>query len=159
MKESNKIHVYVLIHLLKRIDRMPHNLLKILLVFFSVISGFFLPKRSIVRYLPVTIFSTATILLEILDFTIHKLWNVKGGRKGIFSTALSLVIGPYFFSNLWVFHLSKGKFLRYTLLNIIGDLLYAFPGIKLFRKWNFFKLIISSLQFFILLITNAYLNY
>jgi hypothetical protein len=138
---------------------MLQNMLKIFLVLTSIFSAFFIPKKSLVKYIPVTLFSSTTLLAEILYFTTHKLWKVKGSQKGKTSTALSLVFGPYFFSNLWVFHLAKGSLLRYSLINIIADLLYAYPGIKLFRKLNFFKLKVSSFQFFLLIITNSYINF
>jgi len=138
---------------------MLQNLLKVFLVLSSIFSAFFIPKKSLVKYIPVSLFSSATLLAEILYFTTHNLWKVRNGQKGMTSTALSLVFGSYFFTNVWVFHLSKGNFWVYSLINIIADFLYAFPGIKLFRKLNFFKLKVSPLQFFLLLITNAYVNF
>lgn len=138
---------------------MVQNMLKIFIVITSMFSAFFIPKKALVKYLPVTLFSSATLLAEILYFTTHKLWKVRYGQKGMTSTALSLVFGAYFFTNLWVFYLSKGKFFLYSLINIIADLIYAYPGIKLLRKLNFFKLKVSSFQFFLLLITNAYVNF
>lgn len=128
-------------------------------VIFSVLSAIFLPKKSLIKYLPVTLFSSSIVLAEILYFTTHKLWKIKKGMKGLTSTALLLVLGLYSFTNLWVFHLSKGKFLLYSLISFIGDLIYAFPIITLFKKLNFFKLKVTSIQFFILIFTNALVNF
>ena len=128
-------------------------------VLFSVLSAIFLPKHSLIKYLPVTLFSSSVVLCEVLYFTTNNLLKVKNGLKGIPSIALLLVFGPYFFVNLWVFHLSKGKFHIYALINFIGDLVYAFPLITLFKKLNFFKMKVTSIQFFTLIYTNALINF
>ncbi len=138
---------------------MLQVIIRFVLISASALSLVFIPKKSLVRYLPVILFSSVTLLAEILYFTTHKLWKVKKGQKGMTSTALSLVFGPYFVSNLWIFHLSKGKFFKYFLFNIVADLIYAYPLMSLIRKLNFFQLKISSFKFFLLINTNAYMNY
>lgn len=138
---------------------MLQLIIRVSLILVSVLSAFFIPKKSLVKYLPVTLFSSTTLLAEILYFTTHKMWTVKNAQKEMTSTALSLVLGPYFFSNLWIFHLSKGKFFRYSLFNIIADFIYAYPIISLFKRLNFFKLKVSPLQFFLLIFANANINF
>lgn len=138
---------------------MLQVIIRIVIIITSVLNMALIPKKSLVKYLPVTLFSSATLFVEILYFTTHKLWKVKKGQKGMTSTALSLVFGPYFAANLWAFHLTKGKFFKYSVFNIIADLIYAYPAIALFRKLNFFQLKISSFKFFLLINANAYMNF
>jgi len=45
------------------------------------------------------------------------------------------------------------------MINAIADIIYAYPMVALFRKLNFFKLKVSSLQFFKLIFTDAILNF
>src|SRR5699024_6151741 len=152
-----------------RLNKLSINMRGLIIMIKNIIRGFIvlcaigaacsLPKKAYKQYLPVTLFSTACQLVEILYFTLHKLWKVKGGPKSAMCHASILVVGPYFFSNLWAFHLSKGKFVRYFFINLIADLIYAFPVVNLFSKLNFFKLKVSSKQFFSLIFTNALLNY
>ncbi|MBY0098752.1 hypothetical protein [Mesobacillus maritimus] len=138
---------------------MAQNVIRVIFVVLPLLSAFFIPKKSFVKYLPVTLFSTLTVLAEIFFFIEHGLMKVGGGKKRLTSTAFLFTFGPYFFSNLWVFHLAKGKAFRYTVINLIADFLYAFPIIHLLRKANFLKLKVSSIQFFALITANAVLNY
>ena len=138
---------------------MLKNLIRILLTVCSILAAWYLPKKSLVKYLPVSLFSSGILLFEMLYLTVHKLWKAKGGAGVMMCNTSVLIVGPYFFANLWVFHLSKGKFLPYALINIIADYIYAFPIVTLFTKLNFFKLKISQTVFFWIIISNAFLNY
>lgn len=138
---------------------MLKNLIRIFLTVSSILAAWYLPKKSFVKYLPVTLFSSSILLAEMFYLTIHKLWKAKGGPGVMTCNTSVLVVGPYFFANLWVFHLAKGKFLPYALINIIADYIYAFPIISLFNKLNFFKLKISQTAFYVMIVSNAFVNY
>lgn len=135
--------------------------IKISIFLASWLSVFFLPnkKKLFVKYLPVSLFSTMLLILEIFYFTVNKLWYVKGPKKNLFQTAMLLVFGPYLISNIWFFHLSKGKFLPYSIINLVADLIYAYPIIALLKKLHVFKIKVKSSYFFILIFTDALLNY
>lgn len=135
--------------------------IKISMFIASWLSVIFLPdkKKLFIKYLPVTLFSSMTLFAEIFYFTTHKLWEVKGNQKNKTHTAFLLVFGPYIIMNIWVFYLSKGKFLRYTLINVVADFLYAFPVIALFKKLQVFKIKVKSTYFFLLILTDAFMNY
>lgn len=122
---------------------------------------FLLPnkKQLIIKYLPVNLFSSMLILAEIFYFTTINFWEVKGGKKNLAHTAFLFTFGPYIVLNTWFFHLSKGKFLHYFLLNLAGDLIYAFPIISLFRKLKVFNIKMKSSSFFLLIFTDALLNF
>jgi hypothetical protein len=127
----------------------------------SWLSVIFLPnkKKLFVKYLPVTLFSLLTVMCEIFYFTTHKLWKVKGGQKNMTHTAYLLLFGPYLVMNIWVFYLSKGKFLLYALINIVADLIYAFPVIAIFNKLDVFKIKVICINFFLLILSDAFLNF
>ncbi len=74
-------------------------------------------------------------------------------------TAFLLLFGPYLVMNIWVFYLSKGRFLLYALINFVGDLIYAFPVLALFKKLDVFKIKVKSSYFFLLIFADALLNY
>ncbi|WP_102275336.1 hypothetical protein [Cytobacillus massiliigabonensis] len=135
--------------------------ISISLFILSWISVIFLPnkKQVFIKYLPVTLFSSMILIGEIFLFTSYKLWKVKGNQKKMLHTALLLVFGPYLALNIWFFYLSKGKFLIYALINIVADLIYAFPIISLFRKIKFFNIKVKSRYFFLLIMADAFLNY
>lgn len=141
------------------LNSMLKSVIRIILVLCSIVAAWQLPKKSFIKYLPVTLFSSAVVMIEIFYFTVHKLWKVKGGPAAMMCHVLVLIAGPYFFANLWAFHLSKGKFFLYSLINIVADYIYAFPILAFFRKINFFKIKVSQTMFFALLVTNAFINY
>lgn len=138
---------------------MLKNIIRIIIVLCTIGTGCLLPKKAFINYLPVTLFSSVCQLFVILYLTTHKLWKMNGGQKSTICNSSILIVGPYFIANLWVFVLSKGKLLRYSLINLIADFIYAFPLIALFRKLNFFKLKISSTKFLMIIISNALLNF
>ncbi|WP_240377068.1 hypothetical protein [Bacillus piscicola] len=86
---------------------MIKNTIRVLIVLGTIVSALLLPKKAYKTFLPVTLFSTACQLAEILYFSLHKLWKVKGGPGVLMCNASILVVGPYFFSNLWAFHLTR----------------------------------------------------
>ncbi|QCJ44593.1 hypothetical protein FAY30_23375 [Bacillus sp. S3] len=140
---------------------MLQNGIRVSLFLVSWLSVIFLPdkKKLFVKYLLVTLFSALTVMCEIFYFTTHKLWKVKGGQKNLTRTAFLLLFGPYMILTIWVFYLSKGKFLIYVLINLVADLIYAFPIIALFKKLNVYQIKVKSINFFLLIFTDALLNF
>ncbi|RBP86898.1 hypothetical protein DFO70_12347 [Cytobacillus firmus] len=135
--------------------------IRVSLFLISWLSVIFLPnkKELFVKYLPVCLFSSLTVMCEIFYFTTHKLWTVKGGQKNQTHTAFLLLFGPYIVLTIWFFYLSKGKFLLYALINLVADLIYAFPIIALFKKLNVFQIKVKSINFFLLIFADALLNF
>lgn len=138
---------------------MLKNSIRVFIVICSVAAAVLLPKKSYIKYLPVTLFSTSILMFEIFYFTVHKLWKVKGSVSSMVCDTCILILGPYLFASYWVFSLSKGKFLPYALINLVADWIYAYPIVSLLRKLNFFKLKISSSKFFTLIFSDALMNF
>ncbi|RKD25820.1 hypothetical protein BEP19_02470 [Ammoniphilus oxalaticus] len=138
---------------------ITRNVIRVILVLGSLLVAWRLPKKSFVKYLPVTLFSTAALFAQIYYLTVHKLWKSKGGISVMVCNTLVLIVGPFFFANLLVFHLAKGRFLLYALINIVADFIYAFPIMALFKKLGFFKIKLSSKVFYLIIVTNAFINY
>lgn len=140
---------------------MLQNTIRVSFFIISWLTLLFLPnkKKLVIKYLPVSLFSTMNVIGEIFFFSTHKLWKVKGGPKQLTNTAALLVFGPYLVLNLWMFYLSKGKFIVYCLLNLVGDLLYAFPIVAILKKLNVFNIKVKSINFFLLIFINALLNF
>ncbi|WP_335366617.1 hypothetical protein [Bacillus sp. JJ1521] len=138
---------------------MLKNGIRIFIVLCSVVAAVLLPKKSYIKYLPVALFSSSIIMFEIFYFTVHKLWKVKGSVGAMVCDVCILILGPYLFATYWVFNLSKGKFLPYTIINLVADWIYAYPVVSLLRKLQFFKLKISSAKFFMLIFSDALMNF
>lgn len=101
---------------------------------------FFLPKQSFKRFLPVTLFCSAIILIQTLLNPIFGWWKVKGGYKYMVFDAIAFIIGPFFTTNLWVFHFTYKKFTLYALTNLVFDLIFAFLLSPFFEKVGHYKL-------------------
>lgn len=135
--------------------------IRVALFIISWLSVIFLPNKKaiFVKYLPVSLFSSLTVMCEIFYFTTHKLWAVKGGQKNQTHTAFLLLFGPYTVMTIWFFYLSKGKFLLYAFINLVADLIYAFPIIALLKKFDVYKIKVKSINFFLLIFADALLNF
>ena len=86
------------------------NLFRIGLILISWTTVIFLPKKIFFKYLPVTLFSSIIILIEYLLGGPCNWWKAKGGIKAVANNGLTFTFGPYFVGNLWIFHLTYGKF-------------------------------------------------
>ncbi|QVY63505.1 hypothetical protein [Cytobacillus gottheilii] len=100
----------------------------VLISWFSII---FLPKSSFRKYLTVTLFSACVLLAETMMAIGFKWWKTKGGVKYTVYNAFSFIFGPFFAINMWIFHFTNGRFLLYTFINLIMDLIFAF-GLNIF---------------------------
>ncbi len=140
---------------------MSQLLIKISLFLISWFSVIFFPhkKRMLIKYLPVALFSSLNLMCIIFYFTNHKLWKVKGGRGNVTHTAFLVLFGPYLVMTVWVFYLSKGKFLLYALINIIADIFYAYPLVALLKKFKIYHIKVKSFVFFLVIFAAALLNY
>jgi hypothetical protein len=121
---------------------------------------FFLPRKSLKRFLPVTLFCSCILLIESLLNFVFKWWKVKGGTKYTVFDALAFIFGPFFTINLWVFHFTYGKFSLYAVCNLIMDLLFAYPLNAFFQKIGHYKLKkFNSTIIFLISYSLALLNY
>ncbi|PLS06680.1 hypothetical protein CVD27_07060 [Neobacillus cucumis] len=100
---------------------------------------FFVPKKSIKKYMPVTIL-TSLITVTVTFVGIHyRFWAVKGSERKRLWNLLSIILGPFPVGCLWIFHLTFGKFKLYLLANLINNLIYAIGIIPFLEKANFIK--------------------
>ena len=121
---------------------------------------YFLPKKSFIRFLPVTLFCSCLLLIQTLLNPIFNWWKVKGGTKYMVFDALAFIFGPFFTINLWVFHFTYGKFSLYALSNLIMDLIFAFPLNAFFQKIGHYKLKkFNSKIIFLIFYSFSLLNY
>lgn len=121
---------------------------------------FFLPKQSLKRFLPVTVFCSAILLIQTLLNPIFNWWKVKGGYKYMVFDALAFILGPFFTINLWVFHFTYKKFTLYALINLIMDLIFAYILSPFFEKVGHYKLKnFSRTTLFIISYSYALINY
>ncbi|MEW9110115.1 MAG: hypothetical protein AB2374_12265 [Cytobacillus gottheilii] len=70
----------------------------------------------------------------------YKWWKTQGGVKYTIFNALSFIFGPFFAVNMWIFHFTNGRFFLYTLINLVMDLIFAFPLNIFFQKVGAYKL-------------------
>ncbi|WP_246483914.1 hypothetical protein [Heyndrickxia vini] len=136
------------------------SIIRISLVAASWISAIFLPKKSFIKFLPVTFFSACILLVENLLGTSRKWWKVKGGAKASANNALTFIFGPFFVGNIWIFHLTYRKFWLYTLINLLMDMTLAFPLNCLFDKCGLYKLKkFKPIHLFLTAFSYSFLNY
>ena len=139
---------------------MSTMLFRIGMFMISWTSIMLLPKKEVKKYLPVTFFSASILLTETVLSTVFKWWKVKGGQKSLIINALSFIFGPFFAINIWIFHFTKNKFFPYVLVNLVFDLLFAYPLNILFQKVGFYKLTkFKSIHLFLTAFLYSFANY
>ncbi|WP_099157193.1 hypothetical protein [Virgibacillus ndiopensis] len=119
---------------------MLQTIIRISLIIVSWSSLFFLPKKVITKYLPVSIFTSALVLITCALSLKYKFWVVKGNLATKIFNDLSFVYGPFFVGTIWIFHFTFSKFTRYLLLNAAMNASFAIPLTKLFQKFKVYKL-------------------
>lgn len=133
---------------------------RIAIVIISWCSIIFLPKASFRKYLTVTLFSACVLLAETMLAFSFKWWKTKGGVKYMVFNAFSFIFGPFFAINMWIFHFSNGRFLLYTLINLVMDLIFAFPLNIFFQKIGAYKLTkFKPKHLFYSAFTYSFINY
>lgn len=105
----------------------------------SWLTVYFIPKRTVKRYLPASTMSALLVMTTVFIGTHFNAWEVKGGTKTRIYNILSVILGPFAVGTLWIFHLTFGKFWLYSLTNLIQNLIYAFPILNFLDKINFIK--------------------
>ncbi|WP_019152693.1 hypothetical protein [Robertmurraya massiliosenegalensis] len=120
----------------------------------------FLPKRSLKRFLPVTLFCSVILLIQTLLNPLFNWWQVKGGYKYMIFDALAFILGPFFTINMWVFHFTYNRFPLYALVNLVSDFIFAYLLNPFFQKLGHYKLKnYTSTIIFIIFYSMALLNY
>jgi len=77
----------------------------------SWLTVYFIPKKTVKRYLPASTMSSLLVMTIVFIGTHYKAWKVKGGgtKTRIFNI-LSVIFGPFAVGTLWTFYLTFGKF-------------------------------------------------
>lgn len=115
---------------------MVINFIRVLLIS-SLGSLYFIPRKTIKRFLPVTTMSLL-ITMTINFIGAHfNLFKVKGGISNKIINILSLVLCGFSVATFWTFKLTYGKFWLYLLTNLLQNLLFSFPLIAFFEKTQF----------------------
>ncbi|TCJ01475.1 hypothetical protein E0Y62_23870 [Cytobacillus praedii] len=140
---------------------MPANFFRIFnAIVLWLIVLIFLPKQSFKRFLPVTFFCSFLLLIIEMLSPIFNWWKVEGGYKYMVFDALAFILGPFFTINLWVFHLTFGKFSLYAISNLVIDFIFAYLLCPIFQKIGHFKFKkFTSTKIFFLYYFLALLNY
>ena len=136
------------------------RLLLLLLFVLPWLSFPILGRRTIIRFLPATIFIS---VISKLLYTIGKkrrwwLFYTKVNPKISGDTAF--VFGPFFLSALWILKLTYGRFPLYLISNIIVHILFDVLGLKLLKRTRIVTLVkINPFQHFLFLQFRALLLY
>lgn len=108
-------------------------------LFSSWASLYFIPKKAIKRFLPVTTMSALLTMTIVFVGTQYNFWKIKGNKKAKIYNLLAIVLGGFSVGTMWIFKLTFGKFWLYLLTNLIQNLIYSIPIISYFTKVNFIK--------------------
>lgn len=139
---------------------MMGRLFNIALLVLPWLTLFKTDKFTFKRFLPVLTFSSLVIALISELSRSYKWWRVRKPVVPRLSSDVSFIFGVFFITNFWVFKLTYGKFIRYLLLNIVFDYMFAYPLTTLAEKLKVYKMgTMSRFQLFLISIATAIVNY
>lgn len=120
---------------------MKKNTFTYLMLFGPWLTVPFLGIKSFIRFLPVACFVNLSI--SILSVVANKKrWWIN--NNPIFLNGpvdFSYIMGPYFVGTLWIFKCTYGNFKKYLLVNILINIINAYPLSKSWDKMGVFKFI------------------
>ncbi|WP_187119036.1 hypothetical protein [Bacillus marasmi] len=119
-----------------------------------------LGKSCIKRYLPATIF--ISLISKIIHIIANRMdwWRFHTKINSVISGSTAYIIGPEFLAALWTLKFTYGKLLLYLISNTIGHILFAFPGMRFFKRIGVvsFK-VLEPYQLVLLFLVRALLLY
>jgi len=91
------------------------------------LSLLFINKNSLKRFTPVTVF-TALWVTYTWEYGVANTWWVDDFRLfPSFVTNIPVVLGPFLIGTIWIFHFTFGNYWRYMLVNLLFNILNAYP--------------------------------
>ena len=132
---------FVKITIKKVVIMINANIIRLLQLVVPWFSIPFLPKKSYREFFPVTVVASILVTGMCSLAVPYKWWRVNGGLKEKVFNDGSFILGPFMVGTLWIFHFTFGNFLRYIIVNIVFDGLFAYPLNYLFERLRLYRLI------------------
>lgn len=98
----------------------------------------FMGRRSFFRFLPVASFINLFISVFSVKANMKKWWINKNPLFPGY-VDFSYILGPYYVATLWIFKLTYGNFQKYLIINVLLNVINAFPFISVAERVGIFK--------------------
>ncbi|UTR10499.1 hypothetical protein MM300_21950 [Evansella sp. LMS18] len=139
--------------------KLPRKVLFAML-FLSWISIPFIGWKDIRRFLPSYFFIAFLLLAESYPARKLKWWHAKTNVSHYTDAELPFIAGGYLASLLWVMKLTYGRFLSFAIVNLVMNLMFAYPLSWISRKLNIYSLDrMPPFIFFLLMYAKSFLLY
>lgn len=136
---------------------------KLLLLLLFILPWLTLPllrKNDLKRFLPAGIFISLVVWAESIYARKNKWWWFYETLHPKLTGEFPLIWGPFLIGSMWILKLTYGRFLLYTVLNIIVDAFFTYPFIELCRKAGIGSLVrLKKYQLSILFFIKSLLMY
>ncbi|MCR1833544.1 hypothetical protein NSA56_03935 [Oceanobacillus caeni] len=114
------------------------------LILMTVLSWFslaFAGKKSIKRFLPVSLFMAIVVTLVQFIAKKRRWWLWYGKRQPSVLASFPFTWGSFFASSLWIMKYTYGNFKRYIGLNLIWHLAFTYVGEPILKKFGIASLV------------------
>ncbi|MCM3571071.1 hypothetical protein [Neobacillus mesonae] len=140
----------------KKIQRI----LNIVMVSIALSTVPFMGLQNLKRFLPVSILIGMVEGINAKVGKKRRWWVFYNKPNSYFFNEFPFNIGVFLVTSLWIMKWSYGKFVKFILLNAIGNALFAYPFAKFARKIKYFTLVrLNHLQFFFYFFSKVFLFY
>lgn len=120
----------------------------------------FLGKRELRRFLPGALFICVWVTVESILAKKWMWWRFYEKLTPKVMGEIPFIVGPFFIGSLWILKFTFGKFFRYLIVNIVTDVLFAYPGVYFLKRFGIVSLVrLKHYQMVLLFITKSVLMY
>jgi hypothetical protein len=129
---------------------------RFLIILMMVLPWFSIPllgRRTIKRFLPAAILMSFVVRVNNITAKKRNWWRFYSSVHPKVSGDIPFIVGPYFLASLWLLKLTYGRLPLFLTINIIGHILFAFPGMKLLKRLGIVSLVQLKPIYLTLLLT------
>lgn len=120
----------------------------------------FLGKRTIKRFYPGALFIFLWVAVESIVAKKRVWWRVYERLIPNVIGEMPFMLGPFFVGSLWILKWTFGNFTRYLFINLLFDILFAYPGMFILRKLGIASFVrLRPIQMVILFMSKSVIMY
>jgi hypothetical protein len=117
------------------------NGINIIMIILPWLTFPFLPRKTVSRFIPTTIFMSLFLIAEGRFAEKKKWWWFFTSVKPNVLAEMPLIIGPFFIGSLWILKYTFGKFKLYLLINLVVDSFFTYFLTNWLRQMGYGSLV------------------
>lgn len=136
------------------------KLLLLSLMIFPWLTIPLLGKKIMNRFIPSALFMSILVWIESYIAKRYRWWWFYEKVNPRIIGEFPLIVGPFLIGTLWIMKFTYGKFIRFTIANLIVDSFFTYIMVEIFKKLRIANLIrLSKVQLSLLFFLKSMILY